>query len=310
MRFFSRVPRFDFMAIRRPMMAVSILLTVLALGLVLGKGLHLGLDFTGGALVEIGYERPVELNTLRADLDAAGLSSAVVQYFGTTSDVLIRLVPEDAESSADLSNRIIAALTAGGEPLELRRVEFVGPQVGDELAVDGALAAIFALIGILVYVAFRFEWKFALGSIVATLHDAILVLGWFALFGLEFNLTVLAAILALIGYSLNDTIVVYDRIRENFLEQRRASALEVVNLSVNQTLARTIVTGGTTLLVLTSLFFLGGTVVHEFSIALIVGIIVGTYSSVFVASAMVIFLGVSREDLLPPQDDEEIDALP
>lgn len=310
MRFFSRVPHFDFMAIRRPMMAVSILLTVLALGLVLGKGLHLGLDFTGGALVEIGYERPVELNTLRADLDAAGLSSAVVQYFGTTSDVLIRLVPEDAESSADLSNRIIAALTAGGEPLELRRVEFVGPQVGDELAVDGALAAIFALIGILVYVAFRFEWKFALGSIVATLHDAILVLGWFALFGLEFNLTVLAAILALIGYSLNDTIVVYDRIRENFLEQRRASALEVVNLSVNQTLARTIVTGGTTLFVLTSLFFLGGTVVHEFSIALIVGIIVGTYSSVFVASAMVIFLGVSREDLLPPQDDEEIDALP
>ncbi|MFP5358539.1 MAG: protein translocase subunit SecF [Gammaproteobacteria bacterium] len=310
MRFFSRVPRFDFMAIRRPMMAVSILLTVLALGLVLGKGLHLGLDFTGGALVEIGYERPVELNTLRADLDAAGLSSAVVQYFGTTSDVLIRLVPEDAESSADLSNRIIAALTAGGEPLELRRVEFVGPQVGDELAVDGALAAIFALIGILVYVAFRFEWKFALGSIVATLHDAILVLGWFALFGLEFNLTVLAAILALIGYSLNDTIVVYDRIRENFLEQRRASALEVVNLSVNQTLARTIITGGTTLFVLTSLFFLGGTVVHEFSIALIVGIIVGTYSSVFVASAMVIFLGVSREDLLPPQDDEEIDALP
>lgn len=310
MRFFSRVPHFDFMAIRRPMMAVSILLTVLALGLVLGKGLHLGLDFTGGALVEIGYERPVELNTLRADLDAAGLSSAVVQYFGTTSDVLIRLVPEDAESSADLSNRIIAALTAGGEPLELRRVEFVGPQVGDELAVDGALAAIFALIGILVYVAFRFEWKFALGSIVATLHDAILVLGWFALFGLEFNLTVLAAILALIGYSLNDTIVVYDRIRENFLEQRRASALEVVNLSVNQTLARTIITGGTTLFVLTSLFFLGGTVVHEFSIALIVGIIVGTYSSVFVASAMVIFLGVSREDLLPPQDDEEIDALP
>jgi preprotein translocase subunit SecF len=310
MRFFSRVPRFDFMAIRRPMMMVSILLTVLALGLVLGKGLHLGLDFTGGALVEIGYERPVELNTLRAELDAAGLSSAVVQYFGTTSDVLIRLVPQDAESSADLSNRIIAALTAGGEPLQLRRVEFVGPQVGDELAVDGALAAIFALIGILIYVAFRFEWKFALGSIVATLHDAILVLGWFALFGLEFNLTVLAAILALIGYSLNDTIVVYDRIRENFLEQRRASALEVVNLSVNQTLARTIVTGGTTLFVLTSLFFLGGTVVHEFSIALIVGIIVGTYSSVFVASAMVIFLGVSREDLLPPQDDEEIDALP
>jgi preprotein translocase subunit SecF len=310
MRFFSRVPRFDFMAIRRPMMAASILLTVLALGLVLGRDLHLGLDFTGGVLVEVGYERPVELNTLRADLDAAGLSSAVVQYFGTTTDVLIRLVPQDSESSADLSNRIIAALTAGGEPLQLRRVEFVGPQVGDELAVDGALAAIFALIGILVYVAFRFEWKFALGSIVATLHDAILVLGWFALFGLEFNLTVLAAILALIGYSLNDTIVVYDRVRENFLEQRRASALEVVNLSVNQTLARTIVTGGTTLFVLTSLFFLGGTVVHEFSIALIVGIIVGTYSSVFVASAMVIFLGVSREDLLPPQDDEEIDALP
>lgn len=310
MRFFSRVPRLDFMAIRRPMMAASILLTVLAIGLVLFKGLHLGLDFTGGALVEVSYEQPVELDTLRGKLADAGLPAAVVQYFGTTSDVLIRLVPQDQESSADLSNRIIEALSAGGEALQLRRVEFVGPQVGDELAVDGALAAIFALIGILIYVAFRFEWKFALGSIVATLHDAILVLGWFALFGLEFNLTVLAAILALIGYSLNDTIVVYDRIRENFLEQRRASALEVVNLSVNQTLARTIVTGGTTLFVLTSLFFLGGAVVHEFSIALIVGIIVGTYSSVFVASAMVIFLGISREDLLPPKDDEEIDALP
>lgn len=309
MRMLSRVPNINFMAIRRPMLAFAVVTTLVSLALVGLRGLNFGLDFSGGVLVEVVYAESVALDPVRARLDDAGLTGATVQYFGSSTDVMIRLGPDAAEGAGQISTRILEALSADGPALEVRRVEFVGPQVGDELATDGALAALFAIIGILIYVAFRFEWKFAVGSIVATVHDAFLVLGWFALLGIEFDLTVLAAILALIGYSLNDTIVVYDRIRENFIDQRRASTVDVVNLSVNQTLARTIVTGGTTLFVLTALFFLGGSAVHGFSIALIVGILVGTYSSVFIASSMVLVLGVTREDLLPPQD-EEIDETP
>ncbi|ULQ46876.1 protein translocase subunit SecF [Flagellatimonas centrodinii] len=309
MRLLSRVPNINFMAIRRPMLAFAVVTTLVSLALVGLRGLNFGLDFSGGVLVEVVYAESVALDPVRARLDDAGLTGATVQYFGSSTDVMIRLGPDAAEGAGQISTRILEALSADGPALEVRRVEFVGPQVGDELATDGALAALFAIIGILIYVAFRFEWKFAVGSIVATVHDAFLVLGWFALLGIEFDLTVLAAILALIGYSLNDTIVVYDRIRENFIDQRRASTVDVVNLSVNQTLARTIVTGGTTLFVLTALFFLGGSAVHGFSIALIVGILVGTYSSVFIASSMVLVLGVTREDLLPPQD-EEIDETP
>lgn len=308
MRFLSRVPSIDFMAIRKPMLIFAVVTSVLSLALIGIRGLNFGLDFTGGVLVEVGYAESVELEPIRARIESLELGSSTVQYFGTTSDVMIRVAPQESEGSDAISTRILNALSAEGPTPELRRVEFVGPQVGEELANDGALAALIAVIGILIYVAFRFEWKFAVGSIAATVHDAILVLGAFALLGIEFDLTVLAAILALIGYSLNDTIVVYDRIRENFLEARRADTVDVVNLSVNQTLARTIVTGGTTLFVLTSLFFLGGAAVHGFSIALILGIVVGTYSSVFIASAMVIVLGVSREDMLPPQ--EEIDETP
>jgi preprotein translocase subunit SecF len=305
MRILSRVPNINFMGIRKPMLVFAVVTTLVSLALVGLRGMNFGLDFSGGVLVEVSYPEPVSLDPVRAQLDDAGLVGATVQYFGSSTDVMIRLGP-DAEDGADqISTRVVDALSAGGTALEVRRVEFVGPQVGDELATDGALAALFAIIGILIYVAFRFEWKFAVGSIVATVHDALLVLGWFALFGVEFDLTVLAAILALIGYSLNDTIVVYDRIRENFIDQRRASTVDVVNLSVNQTLARTIVTGGTTLFVLTSLFFLGGSAVHGFSIALIVGIIVGTYSSIFIASSMVLVLGVTREDLLPSQEEED-----
>ena len=305
MRILSRVPNINFMGIRKPMLVFAVVTTLVSLALVGLRGMNFGLDFSGGVLVEVSYPEPVSLDPVRAQLDDAGLVGATVQYFGSSTDVMIRLGP-DAEDGADqISTRVVDALSAGGTALEVRRVEFVGPQVGDELATDGALAALFAIIGILIYVAFRFEWKFAVGSIVATVHDALLVLGWFALFGVEFDLTVLAAILALIGYSLNDTIVVYDRIRENFIDQRRASTVDVVNLSVNQPLARTIVTGGTTLFVLTSLFFLGGSAVHGFSIALIVGIIVGTYSSIFIASSMVLVLGVTREDLLPSQEEED-----
>lgn len=308
MRFLSRVPTIDFMSIRKPMLAFAIVTSLISALLIGVRGLNFGLDFTGGVLVEVAYPDSVELDPIRERIADLELGSATVQYFGTSSDVMIRVAPQDEEGADAISNRILEALAAEGLPPELRRVEFVGPQVGDELAEDGALAALIAIIGILIYVAFRFEWKFAVGSIVATVHDAVLVLGLFALLGIEFDLTVLAAILALIGYSLNDTIVTYDRIRENFLEARRAETTEVVNLSVNQTLARTIVTGGTTLIVLLSLFYLGGAAVHGFSIALIAGIIVGTYSSIFIASSMVIVLGVTREDMLPPQ--EEVDETP
>jgi preprotein translocase subunit SecF len=308
MRILSRVPNIDFMAIRKPMLAFAIVISLISLLLIGTRGLNFGLDFTGGVLVEVAYPESVELDPIRERVADLELGSATVQYFGTSSDVMIRVAPQEDEGADAISNRILEALAADGLKPELRRVEFVGPQVGEELAEDGALAALIAIIGILIYVAFRFEWKFAVGSIVATVHDALLVLGLFALLGIEFDLTVLAAILALIGYSLNDTIVTYDRIRENFLEARRADTLDVVNLSVNQTLARTIVTGGTTLFVLLSLYSLGGAAVHGFSIALIAGIIVGTYSSIFIASSMVIVLGITREDMLPPQ--EEVDETP
>ena len=309
MRFLSRAPNIDFMAVRKPMLGLSVLL-LLASAVILGvRGLNFGIDFSGGVLVEVGYPEAVELDDVRADLSEGGFSAASVQYFGTSSDVLIRLAPDAAESTAQLSDRIFAVLSAETPGLDLRRVEFVGPQVGEELAVDGGLAAIFALILILIYVAFRFEWKFAVGAVAATAHDAVVVLGYFALLGVEFDLSVLAAILAVIGYSLNDTIVVFDRVRENFLEMRKGGPLDIVNATVNQTLARTLVTGVTTLGVLLALFFFGGEILHGFSVALIAGIIIGTYSSIFVASAVVVALGVTREDLLPPTQ-EELDEMP
>ncbi|MHA7834456.1 MAG: protein translocase subunit SecF [Algiphilus sp.] len=310
MQLFATNPNIDFMRVRRPAGMVSILLLIASIVLLATRGLNPGIDFKGGVLVELGYEQPVELSSVREALSEAQLGSASVQYFGTQTDVLVRMAPDETADAATISDRILAALRTVGQDPEMRRVEFVGAAVGDELAIDGALAALFALIGILIYVAFRFEWKFAVGAIAATSHDAIIVLGWFSLLGLEFDLTVLAAVLATIGYSLNDTIVVYDRVRERFLDLRRSEPVDVINSAVNQTLARTIVTSGTTLFVLLALFFLGGTVVHNFSTALIVGILVGTYSSIFVASGLLPMLGVKHEDLLPPQDDDEVDELP
>ncbi|WP_420427233.1 protein translocase subunit SecF [Algiphilus sp.] len=310
MQLFATNPNIDFMRVRRPAGMVSILLLIASVVLLATRGLNPGIDFKGGVLVELGYEQPVELSSVREALSEAQLGSASVQYFGTQTDVLVRMAPDETNDAAEISDRILAALRTVGQDPEMRRVEFVGAAVGDELAIDGALAALFALIGILIYVAFRFEWKFAVGAIAATSHDAIIVLGWFSLLGLEFDLTVLAAVLATIGYSLNDTIVVYDRVRERFLDLRRSEPVDVINSAVNQTLARTIVTSGTTLFVLLALFFLGGSVVHNFSTALIVGILVGTYSSIFVASGLLPMLGVKHEDLLPPQDEDEVDELP
>jgi preprotein translocase subunit SecF len=289
---------FDLMGKRKFALILSLVLIVIAVAAIVIRGLNLGIDFTGGTLVEVGYAESVELESVRQALDSSGYDDAIVQYFGTAKDVLIRLpVADNDDDKAKLSNNVLEALEATGKP-EMRRVEFVGPQVGDELRDKGGLAMLYALIGILIYVALRFEWRFSLGSVAALIHDVILVVGFFAITQIEFDLTVLAALLAVIGYSLNDTIVVFDRIRENFRRLRKETSEGVINISINQTLSRTLMTSITTLLVLFALFMFGGEVIHSFSIALIVGVLVGTYSSIYVASSSLLALNVSKEDLI------------
>ena len=287
----------DFLGKRKFALIISTLLIVVSLTSLIMRGLNLGIDFTGGTLVEIGYSQPVELQPIRDALVQNQFNDAIVQHFCTARDVMIRL-PAQASANSEVSNQVLKALANTGNP-EMRRIEFVGPQVGEELRDDGGLAVVYALIGILIYVAFRFEYRFALGSVVALIHDVILTIGFFSLTQAAFDLTVLAAVLAVIGYSLNDTIVVFDRIRENFRKLRKEESIDVVNISINQTLARTVMTSITTLLVLFALFFIGGEVIHSFALALIVGVLVGTYSSIYVASATLILLNVSAVDLLP-----------
>ena len=296
----------DFMGYRRAAVIFSAGVVLLAVLMLVWRGLNFGIDFTGGTLIEVGYENEVELSSVRQALNEGGFEGASVQRFGTPRDVLIRPAPSsDGEaSSAKLSDRVFAALNAAaGNKLELRRVEFVGPQVGDELTEDGALAVLVALLAILAYVALRFEWRFAVGAVAALAHDVTLTVGLFAALQIEFDLPVLAAVLAVIGYSLNDTIVIFDRVRENFRKMRKGTPVEILNVSLNQTLARTLMTSGTTLLVLLALFFLGGENVSGFALALIFGVVVGTYSTVYTASAIVLALGVSREDLMPVQKE-------
>lgn len=302
---------FDFLGKRKIALLLSGLLLVSIVSLAV-KGLVLGIDFTGGTLVEIGYQQPVDLAELRRALEEKGFGDATVQHFGTARDVLIRLKPKSGISNAQLSSEVLAAVNSNVEnPGEIRRVEFVGPQVVDELAEDGGLAMLYSMFGILLYVAWRFEYKFSLGSVAALFHDVIITLGFFSITGMEFDLTVLAAVLAVIGYSLNDTIVVFDRIRENFRKLRKGRAEEIMNTSLNQTLSRTLMTSLTTILVLLALATLGGEIIHNFAIALLVGVIVGTYSSIFVASPIVLALGISKEDLmLPEKEGSEIDNLP
>ncbi len=302
---------FDFMGKRRLAFIVSTAAILVAILSVIIQGLNKGIDFTGGTLVEVGYPEAVELERVRAALGEGGFGDALVQHFGTSRDVLVRLAPREDLDSARISNEAFAALQGVHADADLRRVEFVGPQVGDELTEDGGLAMLYALIGILVYVALRFEYRFALGSVIALIHDVVITVGIFSLFQVEFDLPVLAAVLAVIGYSLNDTIVVYDRIRENFRRMRKGSAEEIVNTSLNQTLSRTLVTSLTTLMVLLSLFIFGGEIIHGFALALIIGVIVGTYSSIYVASAAVLALGISKADLMPVQKEgAELDAEP
>lgn len=308
----QNIIKIDFLSKRKIALVFSILLIIISIASLATSGLKKGIDFTGGTLVELSFSEPVELKDLRDLLTKGGFSGAVVQHFGSSKEVLIRLLPNDALNTAALSNKVMSVVNDNfSQKGELRRAEFVGPQVGEELEEDGGLALLYALICILIYVAIRFEYRFAIGSVAALAHDVIITLGVFSVFQFEFDLTVLAAILAVIGYSLNDTIVVFDRVRENFRTIRKGSPVEVVNISLNQTLARTIMTSMTTLLVLIALFVFGGEIIHDFALALIIGVLIGTYSSIYVASPITLALGITKADLIVVKvDQEELDKIP
>jgi preprotein translocase subunit SecF len=298
----------NFMGVRHLAFALTVLLTIASLGSLVVKGLNFGLDFTGGTLIELGYERPVGLEQVRGQLMQAGFTDAVVQSFGATTDVLVRMPGDDPQ----LGERIASALrnADGGNSVSVKRVEFVGPAVGEELRDQGGLGMLLALGGILVYVAFRFQWKFGLGAVLSLFHDVIVVLGVFSFFQISFDLTVLAAVLAVIGYSLNDTIVIFDRIRENFRMLRKAELLENINISTTQTLLRTMATSVSTLLAVGALMVFGGENLWGFSLALLIGVGVGTYSSVYVAGTLLVWLKLTRDDLIPPVVEEEADERP
>ncbi len=301
------IPTIDFVGKKTYAIIFSVILISVSIFSLVNQGLKFGIDFTGGTLIEVGYKESVDLSKVRSTLSDAKFNGVNVQYFGSTNEILIRLEPQSI-SSAKLSSKIIHLL---GDEVDIRRVEFVGPKVGEELTNDGGLAMLYALIGILIYVAVRFEYRFAFGSISALIHDVIITLGIFSLLQIEFDLTVLAAILAVIGYSLNDTIVVFDRIRENFLSTRHVDPNKIINGALNQTLSRTIMTSLTTLIVLLALFFLGGEIIHSFALALLIGVLIGTYSSIYVASSMILVLGITKQDLLPSEkEQQEIDARP
>lgn len=305
MELFKKTYNVDFLKIRYIVGVTSALFVLLTIWSLATRGLNFGIDFTGGTLVEVGYPEAVALADVRNALSDGGFPQAQAQHFGAATDVLIRLAPEPGKESAQLSESAMQALRAQNPAVEMRRVEFVGPQIGEELAEQGGLAMIYALIGIFIYIIVRFQWRFAPGAVIATVHDVVIILGLFSFFQLEFDLTVLAAVLAVIGYSLNDTIVVYDRIRENFRRIRKASSYEVINIAINQTMSRTIMTGLTTLLVVVALYYFGGGTIHNFSLALIIGILVGTYSSIYVASAIALALGISKADLMVTKPEED-----
>ncbi len=330
MQILKEATNIDFLGKRKQAFFLSVVLIVISLAALAFRGLNFGVDFTGGTLVEVGYEQPVEVEMVRSALLGADFEDAVVQHFGSAKDVLIRLPSDNTENAAGLSADIMQVLREkNGEAIvtetegvaavqqcasngavadcsvQMRRVEFVGPQVGQELANQGGLAMLYALAGILIYVALRFRWQFSVGSVIALVHDVIITLGVFAVFQFEFTLSVLAAVLAVIGYSLNDTIVVFDRIRENFRKKRKGDRVYVVNSAVNDTLPRTILTSVTTLLVVLTLLIFGGEVLRGFSIALAIGVLVGTYSSIFVASPSVLALGIQREHMMPAEKTED-----
>jgi len=305
MQFLKEKTNFNFMGKRKIAALFSGLLIIASLASLLIQGLNFGIDFTGGTMIELAYEEEANLENIRGILQQNGYEDALVQNFGSIHEVLIRLPIIESQNMAELSNRVVETLQAQNTTaLDVRRVEFVGPQVGEELTEQGGLAMLYALIGILIYVSFRFEYRFAIGSVMALVHDVVITLGFFSILQLQFDLTVLAALLAVIGYSLNDTIVVFDRIRETFLRMRKGDSEEIVNRALNDTLSRTLMTSITTLLVVTSLFVFGGEVIHAFSIALMLGILVGTYSSIYIASNTVLSMGISKADLMPVMKDD------
>lgn len=306
MQILAKQTNIDFIGGRFISLVFSVLLIGASAWSLSSSGLNYGIDFTGGTKVELSYQDDVDVTAVREILVASGFSDAVVQYFGTRKDVLIRIPLSEENSSAEASTRVAQLLQANSdEKIDLRSVEFVGPQFGQELFEKGLLALIYALIGVMIYVAFRFEWKFSLGSVVALIHDVVITVGLFSLLKMEFTLPVLAALLAVIGYSLNDTIVVFDRIRENFRKLRDTDTKETMNVSINQTLPRTILTSLTTLLVLMALYFFGGDALQGFAATLIIGVLIGTYSSIYVASPTVLALGAKAEDLIVEEVEKE-----
>ncbi len=308
MRLIKHKTHIDFLGRSRRKIAlgISLILVIVSIASLVRNGLEFGIDFTGGILIEVGYEQAADLASIRSHLAGAGYNDVQVQRFGADTDVLVRLPPQDGRDPDELREDLRRTVAAGTSGVDLRRVEFVSPQVGKELAEQGAFAMIIALLLIFIYVMIRFQWKFAAGAVVALAHDVIVTVGFFALFRFPFDLTVVAAVLAVIGYSLNDTVVAFDRIRENFFKLRGISAEESMNTSINEMLARTIITGVTTLFVLVALLLFGGESIAPFSIALIVGIVVGTYSSIYTASATALLLGVNAQDLIEPVKDPDL----
>ncbi|HTJ54702.1 MAG TPA: protein translocase subunit SecF [Nitrosospira sp.] len=310
MEFFRIKRDIPFMSWGKYTTTISLLTFIAAVFFLYTKGLNLGVDFTGGTVMEVGYSQPADINRIRDRLIKLNLPDISVQNFGTSRDVLIRLPARPDLSSAQLSERVITALHQDDKGAEIRRVEFVGPQVGQELVESGALALLIVSLGIIGYLALRFEWKFGVAGVIANLHDVVIILGFFAFFQWEFSLTVLAAILAILGYSVNESVVVFDRIRENFRKMRRANVAEVIDNAITRTMSRTIITHGCTQLVVTAMLFFGGEALHYFALALTIGILFGIYSSVLVASPIVMLLGVSRDDLVKPEKKEGAEALP
>jgi preprotein translocase subunit SecF len=299
MKFLNRKTNIDFMSRRKIALVFSAILIVASIASLTTRGLNFGLDFTGGTLIEVGFPSAPDTMQVRENLANAGFD-ALVQTYGAATDIVVRIPPTEVEeSSAELSTRVLAALSQNVEgEIEMRRVEFVGPQVGDELTEQGILAVIYAMVGVFLYVMFRFQWRFSVGAVAALFHDIIISMGVLSFVQIEFDLTVVAAILAVVGYSLNDTIVLFDRIRENFPRYRKRQPVEVVNTSINETLSRTLMTSTTTLMVLLALFYFGGEIIHGFAFTLITGVVVGTYSSIYVASTTLLMLGVSKYDLM------------
>ncbi|PWI35298.1 protein translocase subunit SecF [Vibrio albus] len=296
----------DFMRWSKLAFVFSLVMIAASIFTLSTQWLNWGLDFTGGTLIEVGFEQPANLDDIRTSLVAKGFGDATVQNFGSARDVMVRLRPREGASSEMLGNQILTALQEGtGDHVEMHRIEFVGPNVGDELTEAGGLAILASLICILLYVSVRFQWRLAAGAVLALAHDVIITLGVFSIMQIEVDLTIVAALLTVVGYSLNDTIVVFDRIRENFRKMRKGEPPEVMNNSITQTLSRTLITSATTLFVVIALFAQGGAMIHGFATALLLGITVGTYSSIYVASALALKLGITREHLMPPQVEKE-----